>query len=1029
MERPPSHPTVWSVRSIAATVLIGNVVLAGDVTPAHAQSRLISGLTIDSATGEPLAGSLITVKGAPAIRAEAGVSGRFSLRAPSTDVTVIVRRIGYRAEEIPVPMSTDSVLVRMRRDPLRLDEVVVTGQASSMSRRHLANSVVSVGSDAIERIPVATIENALQGKVTGAQIQQNTGAPGGGNRILIRGTSSILGNSEPLYVIDGVLISNASIAPGTNPVTGAAGLGGFQAGIQEAPVNRVADLNPSDIETIEVLKGAAVAALYGSKASAGVIMITTKRGRGGAQQVSARSAIGTSRLAKKMGTRRYADLAAARAALDPNNTLGDSLWTAAYRPGVTFDYEELLFGEHPFNYESSVGLGGGSDNTKYFVSALLKRDEGILRNTFADRKSIRTNLDHTVGTRIRVSGGSQLTRNSSDRGILGNSNVPGGDNTIYINIAAIPNFYDLRQRADGTYPTNPWFNANPFQTADLVQNNEVTWRSISNARLNVDVLRRSRQQLTIIAQGGADIFTQRNDVYSPPTMQFEGADGLLGTASASQSQITQHNLNVNLLHVFQPAPWLSVSSQVGTQHEVAEFDQTRAVGRNLQGALTVPAAATSRDIFSDKSAVHDFGVFAQSEALLWDRLLLTAGMRADRSSNNGDIGRFYIFPKLASSYRVTSLPLVDAIKLRVAYGETGNRPEFGQKFTYLTPTIIGTERGVVLPARRGADEIFPERQRELEGGVDVEVLENRAQLELTGFQRNISNLIIERRLAPTSGYSSEVYNGASLRVRGFEGSINAFPIQSTARNGPTWNARVGFALNRDQITELPIAPFPLGTSVEAGAVWIAEGHSATQLIGADTVAVAGVCPARIVDASTCAGSQVGQVVHVFMGRGSPDYLATVGNDFQWMGLGIYALFERQKGGMLRSNTHGGFDIARNSRDYDAPSPDPTKPLGKYRADLSSRVTRVYYRDASYWKLRELSLNYDIPRSYARRLFHGAESARVILSGHNLKTWTKFPGSDPDFDNFGALPRGVQRNRELHPYPASRNFWLSVNVSM
>jgi hypothetical protein len=265
-----------------------------------------------------------------------------------------------------------------------------------------------------------------------------------------------------------------------------------------------------------------------------------------------------------------------------------------------------------------------------------------------------------------------------------------------------------------------------------------------------------------------------------------------------------------------------------------------------------------------------------------------------------------------------------------------------------------------------------------------------------------------------------------MRVRGFEAVMNAFPYQSSRYGGISWNTRLNFALNRSVITKLPVAPFLFSTA-QVGANEIRQGQSVTRLVGNDTVAVAGTCPAFPVDPTVCASRQVGNVVAVYMGDGNPDYNAGLGNELRWRSLSLYGLLDRQKGGMLAAGTWRHFDLGQNSRDYDDPSPDPTKKLGKWRTDTYLRVTRIYYQDISYWKLRELTLGWDLPQRYVDRFLSGANNARVTVSGRNLKTWTKFRGGDPDFTNFGGNPDALQRNRELAAYPASRQYWVNFQV--
>jgi hypothetical protein len=255
--------------------------------------------------------------------------------------------------------------------------------------------------------------------------------------------------------------------------------------------------------------------------------------------------------------------------------------------------------------------------------------------------------------------------------------------------------------------------------------------------------------------------------------------------------------------------------------------------------------------------------------------------------------------------------------------------------------------------------------------------------------------------------------------------LSAFPLQNF--RGVTWNTRVNFAFNRSEITELPVPPFLQGTP-QVGAVRIEKGKSATQLIGNDTVAVAGTCPARaLTDVTDCSKTTVGQVVPVIMGDGNPKYTMGLSNDVRWKGFSLFGTLDRQKGGMLAAGTWRHFDLGQNSRDYDEAGPGGKK-LGKWRTDTYLRVTRIYYQDISYWKLRELTLAYDLPRSLLNQTISRASDARLSLSGRNLKTWTEYRGGDPDFANFGGTPESLQRNRELAAYPASRQFWMNLSVS-
>jgi len=964
-----------------------------------AQPRTVTGKVIEEDSRAPITAAQLQVQGTT-IGTLSRDDGTFTLvGVPAGNVVLVVRRIGYPLTRIPLDPARTTLEIVLKKDVLNLEQVVVTGQATGISRRNLANDVASVSGADVNKVSAQSIENAFQGKIAGAQISQSTGAPGGGNRIRIRGISSILGAAQPLYVIDGVIVADISIGNGTNKVTRAAGTA-ISAVSQEAPVNRIADLNPNDIENVDILKGSAAAAIYGSKASGGVIIITTKRGQAGKPKFALRLGSGTAELAYRNGSRRFQTLD------DAVRVFGAGI-TPFFDANRYIDYETEAYSHQPFNTDASLSVSGGTQDTRYFVSVARRNEEGIVRNTFARKTNARINLDQRIGSRITLQVGNEVLNNVSDRGLFGNDNA---GNSIAYTLTKIPGFLDLRRREDGTWPVNPFYPSNPLQTIDQFVNDESTWRNITTSRLTADLLTGQTHTLQFIAFGGVDLLNQSNLVYAPPTLQFEPVDGLPGTTVNSKGTNLQRNLNLNLVHGWQMGSSLKVTSQVGTQFEQRTLNQTRASAQNLLGGLEVVTSGTVRDVDEARLEVQDFGVFAQTEALWREKLLLTVGARADRSSNNGDPAKFFLFPKAATSYRFPDLMpgLVDEAKVRVAYGETGNQPLYGQKFTNLDLSSVGGLGAFRVGSVRASSDLRPERQREFEAGVDLNVLKNRATLSVTSFRRNISDLLITRTLAPTTGFSSETSNGAEMQVTGNEVSLNAFPVQT-----PTWGwtSRLNWGMNRSKVTRLPVPAFLLG-SPQVGAVRIEEGKSATQLIGNDTLPQAG---GRV-------------VVPVVMGDGNPNWTGGWGNEVRWKRLSLYALVDRQSGGMLANGTWRHYDLGQNSRDYDELDALGRK-LGEVRRTSYLQVTRIFYQDASYTKLREVTLTWDIPQALTTRVWSGASGARLSLSGRNLYWWTQFRGGDPEAQNFGGggAPDAVQRNRELAAYPPSRNFWLNFSV--
>ena len=295
------------------------------------QTRTVTGSVRDSISGQPLNAGSVTVRGTrigTAIRED----GAFTLTGvPATDTTLLVRSLGFRSRDIRLTAGTTTVTATLARDVLRIDQVVVTGTATTIERKSAPNAVAVVDAADLGVAPTASIEQQMMGKVAGADIQQNAGNPGGGVQVRLRGVTSVNADAQPLWVVDGIVMSDVAIASNQNAVTEAAG-GSNPSLTQDNLVNRIADLNPNDIETIEILKGASAAAIYGGRASNGVVIVTTKKGRAGAVQTDLRVRFGSSRVSNEMGTRRF------NSAAEVDDAFGDG--TAAqynFAPGIFFE--------------------------------------------------------------------------------------------------------------------------------------------------------------------------------------------------------------------------------------------------------------------------------------------------------------------------------------------------------------------------------------------------------------------------------------------------------------------------------------------------------------------------------------------------------------------------------------------------------------------------------------------------------------------------------------------------------------------
>jgi TonB-linked SusC/RagA family outer membrane protein len=975
-----------------------------------AQTRVITGRVTEAGTDRPIASAQVTIRGS-AVVAFTREDGTYTIGVPEGAQELLFRIIGFRRADVTVAANRNAVDVELERDVLNLEEIVVTGQATGVERRNLANAVATVSAADLARAPSASFEQALQGKVAGANIQANNGAPGGGIQIQLRGTSSIIGDHRPLYVVDGVIVSNDEIASNVHVVT-VSSSNPRSGGQQDNAPNRIADLNPADIENIEILKGASASAIYGSKATNGVVIITTKRGRVGAPQFDLSQRFGFFQKSHDLGLRQFNTEAEAIDAFGPNAS-------NFYTDGAYFDTEELLAGNSPLSYETALSVNGGTETTRYYVSGLVKHDGGIVTNTGYDKQSMKLNIDQQIGSRLSFGVSTTALHSKTARGFTNNDNR---SISYWMTLPSTPSFLDLRQNADGSWPDNPFANSNVLETAAKITNDEDVYRFLGALNLSFDAITTDRHSLRLLASGGVDYFNQQNFVFSPPDLQYEPDDGLPGTSVKGDAASRFTNLNANAVHMYEGGGF-SATTSIGLQYEERDLDVSRIVAKNLVAGLSNADDGTDISVLQNRQRQQDFGFFAQEEILISDRMLLTGAVRVDQSSNNADPGELFLYPKAAASYRFPNLipGFVDELKLRAAFGQSGNQPLYGQKFSTLNTGNISGLQTFSISTTTVAPDLQPERQREIEGGIDATLLGDRATLEVTAYEKKITELLLQRALPPSTGFNTQIFNGGVMRTRGLEGALTLFPILT---GDFQWSSTNTFTLNRSKIVDLPVPEFSAGGFGTAlGGFQIEEGQSPTAFFGRDTAVVA--------NDPRCDGAcDVGDRIIVPLGDANPDFRVGFANDFRFKSLSIYGLFDWQQGGTVANLTGWLYDLSKNAVDYADLCTHPACQTGETLGDFRLRVypgqvTDVWLEDATFLKLREVTVGLDMPQSIVDGLWDGVRNVRLSLSGRNLLTFTGYSGMDPEVSNFGS--EAIARNLDVAPFPPSRSFWLSVDL--
>jgi len=949
-----------------------------------AQTETMSGKVTDGETGEPLIGAQVFVKGT-FVGTTTDVTGSYQLDVDD-NVTVVIAYMGYKTQEVTTSGGATNFV--MEPDVLRQDEVVVTGLVSTVKRRNAANAVASVSGDDLVNAPTQTIDQALSGQFAGVNIRRNTGAPGGGTNVNLRGQSTLTGSTQPLYVIDGVIINNDANQSGIDVVTAATGAGSTRP--QGQPTNRIGDINPNDVESIEVLKGASAAAIYGAKASNGVVIIRTKRGKGGETKFNFSTKTGQSSLLRKMGHRVFEDYTEAEEQYGADVAALGNDASGAWANN-NFDYEELLYGETGQLTEHTLSAVGGDENTQFYLGGQYMDEAGIIKNTGYKKLSGRMNVDHRLSDKAKFSVSTNLIRSESDRGVTGNDNT---NMTYGFSIGFTPSFIDIRQNDDGSFPTHPLNPSNPMETAEYFVNNEVTNRALGSMTFDYNLFRSSNQDLGFLAVGGADFYNQANEVFIPPFLQIESPNSEPGQSVMTTTDNLNTNLSLNVVHKMK-ASGMSFNTTAGLQYETYDWNSVFVHAKGMIPTQTNVDNASSQAVYHDRKKRQDRGQFFQEEVTVGDNIYLAFSMRGDVSSTLGDTETKEWYPKAAGSYQFGELlGLFDNLKLRGAFGQTGNMPQAKAKYTTMSSANIGGINGLVASSTRGNSDIKPERTTETEFGVDFSMMEGLATVEATMYKQSIEDLILLVDLPSSSGASYAWENGGKMKTNGMEFALGLNPTKLVSVGGLDWNFHMTYYTNESEVTELNVPAYNFGGfATFLGTYRIQEGYSPTSIIGSE-------------------GDPDKPDV---LGDENPDYRLSFRNSFSVGPFALSFLIDIKEGGHAINLANLIYDLGGTTVDYEE--------NGGTRLENLGTVTAPYVESTSYTALRDLSLNYTLPGSMTEG--YGVSYLQVGVSARNWLMNSDYSGLSPEVSQFGN--EAVGGSVDTSPYPLSKSLYLTLSM--
>ena len=954
----------------------------------------VSGKVVEASSGEGLAGVNVVIKGT-ATGTLTDIDGNFQVSAKPGDYLVF-SFIGFRPVEVEVNSAEQSgINVSMEEDFTSLEEVVVSGLASTVKRSNLANSVASVSAKQLTGITnQSTLDGGLSGKFLGADIRANSGAPGGGISMRLRGVTSIFGDQQPLFIVDGVYVDNSSVSLGNNIVSEAAG-GGNPSTNQDDATNRIADIDPEDIASMEILKGASAAAIYGSRAAGGVVLITTKRGKSGKAQTSFSQTIGFRSPTQLLGLRDWDESEA--------SALGGTVANGLR------DYEAEIFDNTRVSRTSRLSVSGGSDVTDFFFGITMKDEPELVDNTGYNKESLRLNIGHKFNDWLDIYVTNNYINSQADRGFFNNGNQ---NRTVGYALAFTYPWQDLSP-VDGVYPAGP-AGSNALETVAITTNRESVNRYIGGITTNVKLLTKENSQLKLVFQGGLDQYTLRTTSIFPGTISYFRPATSLGGASISGSTVnTNYNITTSLVHNWFMDNGLSITSQAGTFLQSFDRNTVITTATGLNGSQTNLGQSANVGVQQIITPQEDKGFFVQEELNYQDKLIATVGIRGDKSTNNGDADKFYYYPKASLAVNLHefdfwSVDFINNIKPRIAYGEAGRFSNFNDRFILTNPQFIGGNAGVSPGSLLGDVDVQPERQTELEYGLDLVFLDNRLDLTVNFYNKKISDVLLQAQNEPSSGFTNRVVNGAELENKGIEIGLTANVIN---KNNFTWNSTVRWWKNKSEVTKLDVPSFTTGGfAASLGTYLIKEGESATQLVGTYIAA----------DCNDCDPDGDGFAVY---GNAEPDFQMSWMNQLSYKNFDLTFLWHWKQGGDAINLTTLLYDLAGTTWDYDDTGLDPSGTLsnGDYRASQAFANPAPLIEDAGYIRLREIGLFYTLPDNIVPQL----DEIKVGFSGRNLINIFDYNSYDPEASNFG---NNVLANTvEVTPYAASKfvNFHLNI----
>lgn len=997
----------------------------------YAQERSVSGTVIDLESGEALPGVNVLAKGT-SIGTVTDVEGNYRLTVTDNVSTLVFSSIGYTTEEVPV--NGRSVIdLSLAPDIQSLSEIVVVGYGTQQ-KRDITGSIASVDAAELEEVAVSGLDQALQGRAAGVYVTQNSGEPGGGVSVRIRGIGSNRSN-EPLYVVDGFPLSG-------NDIEAAGGL------------NPLATINPQDIESIEILKDASAAAIYGARGANGVVLITTKRGEAGAVNVSFDSYVGLQRawnLPELLNAEQFATLH--NEAFASINQDANPEWANPAALGEGTDWLDAIFRTAPIqNY--SLSVSGGNAKLRTRLSANYFNQEGIVISSGFERYSLRANLDYTINDRLTV--GASFTPTYSVRDDVSDG---GTDQNVLIYAQRVVPTLGLNDAVDGDPQYYPQVNIdNPVLYARDVDNRQEALRLLGNTFIEYEIIEGLRYKLNT----GIDMVWARSTLRVPTIERGPGV--------SQQYPFNQININYSDERTWLIENTLNYDKSFDNGHQLGllagytsqKFGDflANSSGQRFQNDAVTSVSAAPLD-FRDGGGRLSTGWFIESiigrvNYSFQDKYLLTASVRRDGSSRFTERNRYGVFPAASVGWRLSEegfmsgISVIDDLKLRASWGQLGS--DRISAFEFLNAYSIGdnfgysygdnTQQGGVL-TRLGNPDLRWETSEQLDFGIDLSLFEGQLGIVADYFIKETKDLLVPKPLPSTVGIGSSLVNGGAIENRGLELAIN----HRRSFNDFSYSIDVNFTTIDNKVLSL-------GEDVEeqeAGFLRreVLAGNTTESKVGEPIgyfrgFIVDGVIQREEDIPAHQEGFEPGDFLYrdvnddgvlnqddnVKIGNPFPDYDFGVNLGFKYKGFDLDFFIQGVQGNEVLLVTKRSTHQPRSSNGsiealnrWTGPGTSNSYPRLAFDGARNFETPSTFFvEDGSYVRCRNLSLGYTFGEGLTERLT--VSRVRVYVSAQNLFTITNYPGFDPEIGGSDALSYGIDVGR----YPTAQVFRTGLSVN-